>query len=70
MKRFIAFHNTSNSGIQTKEYATNWAQELLGQGKVSKVHIAEVIEVVERSAPPIEVKPFLVPQDEPVLKVA
>ena len=60
MKRFIAFHGSSNSGIKSKEAATQWATELLGQGKVASVHIAEIIEVVERSAPPILVKPFFV----------
>lgn len=60
MKRFIAFHGSANSGIKSKEGATQWATELLGQGKVGHVHIAEIIEIVERSAPPITVKPFFV----------
>lgn len=64
MKRYIAFHNSMNSGIKSKEAALQWAQELLGQGKVGKVHIAEVIEVVERSAPPISVKQFFVELDD------
>ena len=63
MKRYIAFHNSSNSGIRSKEAALQWATELLGQGKVGLVHLAEVIETVERSAPPIEVKPFFVQLD-------
>lgn len=58
MKRFIAFHGSSNSGIQTKEKAHEWAANLLGQGKVGAVHVAEVVEVVERAIPVINTKPF------------
>lgn len=58
MKRYVAFHNSMCSGIQSKEKVLQWATELLGQVKVGKVHVAEVIEVVERSTPPISVKPF------------
>lgn len=60
MKRFIAFHGSANSGIQTKEKAHEWAANLLGMGKVGAVHVAEVIEVVERATPIISTKPFFV----------
>lgn len=65
MKRYIAFHAGYNSGIATKEKAYEWAANFLGQGKVSSVHIAEVIEVVERATPAINTKSFLCELEEP-----
>lgn len=62
MKRYIAFHGNSNSAIVTYDKALEWAKDLLGKTNSSKVHIAEVTEVVERSHPPIEVKPFKLPE--------
>lgn len=70
MKKYIAFHNSSNSGVQTKEKVHEWAANLLGQGKIGTVHVAEVIETVERATPIIEVKAFSTQLDEPSLKVA
>jgi hypothetical protein len=60
MKRFIAFYGSSNSGIQTKDKALKWAAELLGQGKIGKVHLCEVTDIVERAQPIITMKPFFV----------
>lgn len=70
MKKFIAFINGSNSGIQTKERAHEWAANQLGQGRIDKIHIAEVIETVERAQPTIEVKSFFCELNEPVAKAA
>lgn len=68
MKKYIAFLNGSNSGIQTREKAQQWAADILGQGKVSCVHVAEVIEVIERAVPIVTMKQFFVATDEPTLK--
>lgn len=58
MNKFIAFNGSSNSGIQTKEKAVEWASTTMTHHKVDKIHIAEVIEVVERTVPPVKVTPF------------
>lgn len=60
MKKFIAFINGSNSGIQTHEKAVEWAQNQMTAGKWDKIHIAEVIEVVERTVPAVKVNSFFV----------
>lgn len=57
-KSYIAFHSGSQSGIQTHEKAMKWAQDQMTGGRVDKVHIAQIIEVVERSTPPITVSRF------------
>lgn len=61
MKKFIAFYSGSTSGIQTKEKAIAWASAQMSQKMgLDQVHIAEVIEVVERTVPCVEVKSFFV----------
>lgn len=61
MKKFIAFNGAANSGIQTKEKAVEWASTQMGQKHgLDKVHIAEVVEVVERTVPAFKVTSFFV----------
>lgn len=69
MKRYVAFHGSANSGIRTRDGAIQWASELLGQGKINQVLITEIVEVVERTSPPVEVKPYI-PTAELTLKSA
>lgn len=65
MKRYVAFHGNANSGIQTKENAVEWASSLLTDTKASKVHLCEVIEVIERETIPIVSTPYMPPQEQP-----
>lgn len=61
MKKFIAFNGSVNSGIQTKEKAVEWATAQMSQKHgLDKVHIAEVVEVVERTVPAVKVTSFFV----------
>jgi len=65
MKRYIAFHNQQNSGIIDQAKAQEWALNYLTKNmNVTKVHIAEVLLVVERAAPPIAVNEFFCQLDE------
>lgn len=71
MKRFIAFYNSSNSGIQTKDKAIEWATNQMSKTpNISEVHLCEVVNVVERTVPTVVVKDFFVKLDEPVAKAA
>lgn len=73
MKRYIAFCGSSNSGIKTREGAVQWASDLLGQGKNHQVFVTEIIETVERTSPPVVVKPYIAAEDtdeSPVRKAA
>lgn len=64
MKKFIAFHSNGNSKVCTKEEAYAWAtKQLGGSGIIHLVHIAEVMEVAERTTPTIEVKTFFAELD-------
>jgi hypothetical protein len=58
MKKFIAFVSGSNSGIQTYDKAVDWAQNQMTNGRIDKIHIAEVIEVVERTVPAVKTSTF------------
>lgn len=60
MKRYIAVSaKGGNSGIQTKAKAVKWAESQVSQvnGPV-EVWITEVQEVVERTTPPVHMRPF------------
>lgn len=72
MKRYIAFDGNGNSGIQTKEKATQWAIDRMAKNTaVSTIHIAEIFEVVERAIPPVTVKSFIaVAEDTQLSKAA
>lgn len=72
MKKFITFYGSSNSGIQTKEKAIAWASTQMSQKQgLDEVHVAEVIEVVTRTVPTVEVKSFFVAlEDNPASKTA
>lgn len=72
MKRFIAFIGGANSGIQTREKAIAWASAQMTQKtNIESVHIAEVIEVVERVVPAVEINRYHpVPDEVPERKVA
>lgn len=61
MKRYIAFQNSSNSGIQTREKALEWAANTITQKGCSTAYLCEVMEVIERSTPPITTRAY-VPQ--------
>lgn len=71
MKKYLAFHGATNSGIQSKDKAHQWAAHQLSVNtKIDKVHIAEVIETCERTTPTIETKQFFCELDNPVEKAA
>ena len=65
MKNFIAFHGTSNSGLQTRDKALEWASNMLSTSKVGKIYLSQVTDVVERRDVPIDVKPFMAAEEEP-----
>ncbi len=59
MKKYVAFTTNSNSGITTLEKASDWAANQLGTKlALSHVHVAEVIQIVERASPLISTKSF------------
>lgn len=71
MKKFIAFTSAGNSSIISKEKAIEWAKtQMVQKQSLERVHIAEVIEVVERTEPIVAVKQFFVALDESALKTA
>lgn len=66
MKKYMAYATANgNSGIVTKDGALKWATTILGQGKLDKVYICEIIEVAERTEPSIKTSQFFVQLDEP-----
>jgi hypothetical protein len=71
MKKYLAFHGSINSGIQTKDKAHDWAaQQLAVNSKIDKVYVAEVVETCERTTPTIETKQFFCELNEPITKAA
>ena len=70
MKKFIAFTTNSNSGIKSKDDVIAWANTQLAQKQnLIEVHVAEVIEVVERTVPTTQIRRFFLNLDgEPVAK--
>jgi hypothetical protein len=70
MKKFITFVNGSNSGIQTYDKAVEWAQKQMVNGRMDEVHVAEVIEVIERTVPSIRTVPFRASEPNEVAKAA
>lgn len=69
MKKFIAFHGTSNSGVQTREKALHWASDMLNTTKAGKIYLTEITDTIERANVPIEVKPFVAAEEEPTVSV-
>lgn len=71
-KKYFAFINGSaGSGLMTKEHALKWASDQLNSTvKLQTAYIGEVQEIVERKPVPIEVRPFVLPTEQPVAKAA
>jgi hypothetical protein len=62
MKKYVAFANQQFSGIVTKEEAQKWAANYLSKHpNLAHVHVAEVLEVVERQESPIATRPYIAP---------
>lgn len=62
MDKYIAVlpgnFGAKNSGIVSRDRARQWAESQLTGTKATKVIVAEVVETVELSAPPVAIKPF------------
>lgn len=59
MKRYIVFNGSSNSGVQTREKAIEWAKkEMNAKNGLFSLHLCEVTDTIERIAPAVTVRPF------------